>query len=146
MNGIKKFSAVMALIGILASPYAFAADDGQKLFVNLTSDAINRAAMAIGFSIKVLSQKKVPVTIFLNVDAVRIADKNIPGHRHANGKTLKEMLAGFMQAGGRVIICPMCMEMVGGLKKEELIEGVEVGGPEITWPALFAERTTVLSY
>ena len=146
MNGITKFSTVMALIGILASQYAFAADDGQKLFVNLTSDAINRAAMAIGLSTKVRSQKKVPVTIFLNVDAVRIADKNIPGHRHANGKTLKEMLTGFIEAGGRVIICPMCMEMVGGLKEDELIEGVEVGGPDITWPALFAEGTTVLSY
>jgi predicted peroxiredoxin len=146
MNGISKFSAVTALIVILTSQNAFAADDGQKLFVNLTSDAINRAAMAIGFSTKVLSQRKVPVTIFLNVDAVRIADNNIPGHRHANGKTLKEMLAGFIEAGGRVIICPMCMEMVGGLNKKELIEGVEVGGPDVTWPALFAEGTTVLSY
>jgi predicted peroxiredoxin len=124
----------------------FAADGGQKLFVNLSSDELNRAAMAIGFSTKILTQKKIPVTIFLNVEGVRIADKNIPENKHVGGKSLKEMLADFMSAGGHVIVCPMCMTNVGGLSKEDLIPGVEVGGPEVTWPALFAEGTTVLSY
>lgn len=100
--------------------------------------------MAIGFSTKVLTQKKIPVTIFLNVEGARIADKNIPEHKHANGKSLKEMLAAFMSAGGQVIVCPMCMKNVGGLGKEDLIPGVTVGGPDVTWPALFAEGTTVL--
>jgi hypothetical protein len=59
---------------------------------------------------------------------------------------LKEMLAAFMNAGGRVLVCPMCMGNVGGLSKDDLIAGVEVGGPDTTWPALFAEDTTVLSY
>jgi predicted peroxiredoxin len=146
MESIKRFGVLFAFLCAVFSANLAASEDGEKLFVNLSSDDINRAAMAIGFSTKILTQKKIPVTIFLNVEGVRIADKNIPEHKHANGKSLKEMLAAFMDAGGQVIVCPMCMENVGGLSKEDLISGVKVGGPDVTWPALFADDTTVLSY
>ena len=146
MSMIKKISTFFVIFIAFASNAAFAADSGQKLFVNLTSDEMNRASMAIGISTKVLQKEKIPVTILLNVEAVRIADKNIPEHKHASGKSLKQMLAGFIKAGGRVIVCPMCMENVGGMGKDDLIAGVEVGGPAVTFPALLAEDTTVLSY
>ncbi len=143
MMVIKKLTTVLAFIFIIASNSVLAADSNQKLFVNLTSDEINRATMAIAFSTKVLTQKKIPVTIYLTVEGVRIVDKNIPEHRHANGKSLKEMLSGFMEEGGRVILCGMCMKNVGGIKKDEVIEGVEFSGG---MSALFEEGTTVLSY
>lgn len=146
MRGSKNLVAVLVFLCMAFSQSLFARDGGEKLFVNLTSDELNRASMAIGFSTKVMTEKKIPVTIFLNVEGARIADKNIPGNKHVSGKSLKEMLAAFMKSGGRVIICPSCMENVSGLSKEDLIEGVEVGGPDVTWPALFAEGTTVLSY
>jgi predicted peroxiredoxin len=57
----------------------------------------------------------------LNVDGVRIADKNIPENKYVNGKSLKEMLSGFMDKGGRVILCGMCMKNVGGINKDEVI-------------------------
>ena len=146
MNAVQKLSSIILFTSLMVLNSAYAADDDQKLFVNLSSDEIHRAAMAIGFSTKVLTEKKIPVTIFLNVEAVRIADKNIPENKYVNGKSLKKMLADFMKAGGRVIVCPMCMSNVGGIDKTELIGGVEVGGPDVTWPALFADNTTVLSY
>ena len=136
MSIIKRLSIFFVLVVAFASNAAFAADSDQKLFVNLTSDEINRAAMAIGLSTLVLEKEKIPVTILLNVDAVRIADKNIPEHKHANGKSLKGMLSGFIKAGGRVIVCPMCMKNVGGMSKGDLIAGVEMGGPAVTFPAL----------
>jgi predicted peroxiredoxin len=145
MQVIKKLGTILTLLCILSSTLAFA-DDKQKLFVNLTSDEINRAAMAIGFSTKILTQKKIPVTIFLNVEGARIADKNIPEQKYANGKSLKQMLTDFINAGGQVLICPMCMKNVAGISKDDLLPGVKVGGPDVTWPALFAEDTTVLSY
>ena len=146
MKNIKHVIVVFALVFMAFSQSLYADSDGKKLFVNITSDDINKAAMAIGFSTKVRMEKKIPVTIFLNVEGVRIADKNIPAHKHSTGKSLKEMLADFMQAGGKVIVCPMCMKNVGGLSKDDLIDGVVVGGSDVTWPALFAENTTVLSY
>jgi len=120
--------------------------DDDRLFINLTSDEMNRAAMAIGFGHKVLTKRKIPVTIFLNVAGVRLADKNIPQHSHVSGKTPQQMLSGFMKDGGTVIVCPMCMKNVGGMTSNDLIDGVKVGGPDVTWPVLFADDTTVLSY
>ncbi|RLA45530.1 MAG: hypothetical protein DRR06_07085 [Gammaproteobacteria bacterium] len=143
MNVIKKLGTVIVLMSIAISSSAFALDKNQKLFVNLTSNEINRAAMAISYSTKVLTQLEIPVTIYLNVEGVWLADKNIPEHKHVSGKSLKEMLSGFMKAGGKVILCGMCMENIGGITKDEVIEGVEIG-PGLA--ALFAEGTTVLSY
>jgi len=125
------------------SPTGFADEDGNKLFVNLISDDLDRAAMAVGISNKVLKTKGIPVTIFLSAQGVRWVDKNIPQNRYVNGKTMPEMLQGFMKSGGQVILCKMCMNNVGGIKQEEVIDGVKFTG---TLEALFADNTTVLTY
>lgn len=146
---MKKITGLVVIVSVLLgclSQGAFAAETGKKLFVNLSSDEINRAAMAINFSTRVLKQKKIPVTIFLNVEGVRIADKNLPHHKHINGQSTQEMLQAFIDAGGKVIICPMCMKNVGRLTPEDILDGVVVGGSDVTWPALFADDVRVLSY
>ncbi len=120
-----------------------AAELEKKLFVNLISDDLDRAAMAVSISNKVLSTEKIPVTIFLSAQGVRWVDKTIPQNRYVNGKTIPEMLQGFMKSGGQVILCKMCMTNVAGMKKEEVIDGVKFTG---TLSALFADNTTVLTY
>ena len=121
----------------------FADDDDKKLFVNLISDDLDRAAMAVSISNKVLSTGDIPVTIFLSAQGVRWVDKNIPQNRYVNGKTIPEMLQRFMKSGGQVIVCKMCMENVGGIKQREVIDGVKFTG---SLSALFADNTTVLTY
>ncbi len=120
-----------------------AAEVEKKLFVNLISDDLDRAAMAVSFSNKVLSTGKIPVTIFLSAQGVRWVDKTIPQNSYVNGKTIPEMLQGFMKSGGQVILCKMCMNNVAGIKEEEVIEGVKFSG---ALSALFADNTTVLTY
>jgi len=119
------------------------ADDDKKLFVNLISDDLDRAAMAVSISNKVLSAEKIPVTIFLSAQGVRWADKTIPQNTYVNGKTIPEMLQGFMKAGGQVIICKMCMKNIGGIKEVDVIDGVKFSG---ALDALFADDTTTLTY
>jgi predicted peroxiredoxin len=138
---MSRLIGIVSLVMLLCAAFPAAADDEDKLFINLTTDEARRAAMAIGFATKVREEKKIPVTIFLNVEGVRLADKDI-AHCGASQDMLKE----FMRSGGRVIICSMCMQNVGGMDKDDLISGVEMGGPEVTWPALFADEVTVLSY
>jgi len=118
-------------------------DDDKKLFVNLISDDLDRAAMAVSISNKVLSTEKIKVTIFLSAQGVRWVDKTIPQNTYVNGKTTPEMLQGFMKSGGQVILCKMCMTNVGGIKQEDVIDGVKFTG---TLSALFADNTTVLTY
>ena len=48
-----------------------------------------------------------------------------------------------MKEGGRVIVCDMCMKNVGGIKKDEVIEGIQFEGG---MSALFEDGATVLSY
>ena len=142
---MKKIFSLALLIflyfGINAT--GFADEDDKKLFVNLISDDLDRAAMAVSISNKVLSTGDIPVTIFLSAQGVRWADKNIPQNRYVNGKTIPEMLQAFMKSGGQVILCKMCMENVGGIKQDEVIDGVKFTG---TLSALFADNTTVLTY
>ncbi len=140
------FAFLTAVALLLTSTTQLLASESGSLFVNLTSDDLDRAAMAINFSTRVRQQKQIPVTLFLNVEGVRIADKRIPEKKHASGKSLKQMLGSFMQAGGKVIVCPMCMKNVGGMTKADLVPGAVVGASNVTWPALFADDTTVLSY
>ena len=125
------------------STTASAEDGEKKLFVSLTTDDIDRAAMAVGISNKVLSTEKIPVTIFLSAQGVRWADKNIPQNIHVSGKTIPQMFQAFIKKGGRVIICKMCMKNVGGMNKNEVIDGIEFSG---AIEALFADNTRVLSY
>lgn len=140
----KIFSLILLSFLFLGfSSTGFADDDDKKLFINLISDDLDRAAMAVSISNKVLSTEKIPVTIFISAQAVRWVDKNIPQNRYVNGKTIPEMLQGFMKSGGQVIICKMCMENIGGIEQEDVIDGVKFSG---TLSALFADNTTVLTY
>jgi predicted peroxiredoxin len=118
------------------------ASSEESLFVNLSTDELDRAAMAVNFSHKILKGKEIPVTIFLNVEGVRLVDKNI----HASGESVQDKLVSFMADGGTVLICPFCMNNVGGMTQEDVVDGVMLGGPDMTWTALFAEGARVLSY
>ena len=140
----KIFSLILlAFLSLGINSIAFADDDDKKLFVNLISDDLDRAAMAVSISNKVLSTEDIKVTIFLSAQGVRWVDKTIPQNRYVNGKTIPEMLQGFMKSGGQVILCKMCMENVGGIKQEDVIDGVKFSG---AISALFADDTTVLTY
>ena len=140
----KIFSLILLTIMYFGvNTIGLADEDDKKLFVNLISDDLDRAAMAVSISNKVLSTGDIPVTIFLSAQGVRWVDKNIPQNRYVNGKTIPEMLQGFMKSGGQVILCKMCMENVGGIKQEDVIDGVKFTG---TLSALFSDNTTVLTY
>jgi len=101
---MRKTLLLFAVVLFSISSVAISADNDKKLFVSLTTDDLDRAAMAAGISSKVLSTNSIPVTIFLSAQGVRWADKNIPQNRYVNGKTIPEMLQAFMKSGGQVII------------------------------------------
>lgn len=141
---MKKIFSLILLAFLSFGINSFAlADDNKKLFVNLISDDLDRAAMAVSISSKVLSTEDIKVTIFLSAQGVRWVDKTIPQNRYVNGKTIPEMLQGFMKSGGEVILCKMCMKNVGGINQDDVLEGVKFTG---ALSALFADNTTVLTY
>lgn len=125
------------------------ADEGGGLFLNLTTDDIWRGSMALNFANRNLEAGH-PVTIFLNITGVRIAvkEKKIP--QHINGitkKTLQELLRDAIKGGANVIVCPFCLKQAGFAPNNvvKLGRGVEMGGHEVTIPAMY-ESEKVLSY
>jgi predicted peroxiredoxin len=86
------------------------------------------------------------VVVFLNVRGVYLADKDRAHDVFSGtGKDAHQMLAELMAGGARVIICPMCMKKAG-LDEDRLIDGVELGGPPVTFPLMTADDTVVLSF
>ncbi|MCG8567823.1 MAG: DsrE family protein [Desulfobacterales bacterium] len=144
MRKVLGIGAVM--VCVLISTLVTAQETHQKqLFINLTSPSVDRAGMAIEFSTKVMEMKQLPATIFLNTQGVSIANVETESPMHASGKTIRQMLSHFMDKGGKVYICPMCMKNIGHFDPSKLMEGVVTAGKP-TLDALFADGTKVMSY
>jgi sulfur relay (sulfurtransferase) complex TusBCD TusD component (DsrE family) len=133
---------LLASLVLLASAFARPsfAGDTDPLFVNITTNDVHRARMAITFGTAQMERGH-PLTIFLNDRGVLIGSR-------ANSATFAEhqkALAEAMAKGAVVIVCPMCMKHYG-VKPADLLPGAEVGKPELTGGALFKEGTRTLSW
>ncbi len=137
---------VLLFLSVLlgAATSSMAADEptaeGAPLFINLVTDDPHRANMALSFGKNQLELGH-PLTVFLNDRGVFIAAKQGAERFGLH----QEKLAGLVAAGAEVIVCPMCMKHYG-VAKSDLVEGLEVGNPELTGRALFAPDTRTLTW
>ncbi len=121
------------------------AEKQRSIFYNITTDEAWKVGMALGQATKAL-EKGYKVTIHLNTRAVFIASKAFASdHNGASGKSLEDMLKTLLDKGAQVLMCPMCTKKAG-LTKDDLIEGVIMGGPDITLKAMTADHTAVISF
>lgn len=139
---------LMALMMNLSS--AMAEENKGGLFINLTTDDTWAAAKAIFFAHeKVLKSGYRPVAIWMNVRAIYLIDRKRPSHVHGlmkeQGASIQDMLTAFMKDGGVVIACGACSQ-AAGLKKEDFIDGVEMGNPELVFSLLFDPDVKTLSW
>jgi sulfur relay (sulfurtransferase) complex TusBCD TusD component (DsrE family) len=139
---MKKLLLSLLALMLLAAPLAPAAlaDNDDPLFVNMTTSDPHRAKMAIAFTRK-QQELKHPVTVFLNDKGVLVGAKS----KAAEFKEHQDALAAIIKAGGVVIVCPMCMEHYG-IKADDLIEGAQIGKPELTGGQLFKDDTKTLTW
>jgi predicted peroxiredoxin len=132
-------------IGPGLAPEARAEDPARDFFYNITSDDAWVAGMALAQA-NVAADRGHAVTVFLNVRAVHLADRDaVLGTFGPAGKTPAELLAGLVGKGGSILVCGTCMR-VGGMAEEDLIEGARVASPDLTFGALTAPDAVVLSY
>lgn len=135
---------VYVLVALLMVAGAFistgVAGDKDPLFINLTTDDPHRANMGITFGKSQFGLGH-PLTIFLNDKGVFVASKVNAPRFSDHQKELAELA----NKGATIIVCPMCMKHYG-FQQADLVEGLQVGKPEVTGPALFKDNTIALSW
>jgi len=131
------FMATVFMVSLMAQGFAGSSD---PLFVNLTSDDLQRATMAITFGKNQLERGHA-LTIFLNDRGVFVGSKTQAAKFGAQQKALSEI----MSKGATVLICPMCMQHYG-LKESDLMPGLKVGKPELFDETLFKDNTRTLTW
>ena len=146
----RRLSVILALIALLAIALPIIAqdkddDESPSLFINLTTDEVNHAWMAVFLAQHAMDDKHIPVTIFLNAEGVWLADSTLPEDSYPPDHNPQAALKKFIADGGTVLVCRMCMENVAGITEQELIPGVSIAG-ENFWSALLADEVRTLSY
>lgn len=137
---LKKLFKVLVLAFVFAtSPLVFSAAN-DPLFINLSTDEVGRASMAINFGRHHFSTGH-PLTIFLNDKAVILGVKAGSSKYHEQQQALSEAIT----AGALVIMCPICLKQEG-YSESDLVAGVKLGGPKITGDALFKDGTKTMSW
>jgi hypothetical protein len=122
-----------------------ASEAGAPVFVNLTTDDDWRAGMALTWTRKAMRRGH-PATVWLNIEAVRIAVKEIPHPIHAmQDKSAQEMLQDIIADGGTVLVCGGCLKRAG-FSRADLIDGVQMGHPNKVMPAMFDPEAKVVSW
>ncbi len=104
-----------------------------KLLINLTTAQDNADKTTVAFVVAnagIAAGQE--VAIFLNVEAVRLATPGYADAISSEGfKPLKELLAAFVENGGKLWVCPPCFN-ARGLDKDNVIGGaVFAGGPAV---------------
>lgn len=138
--------ALLALMLLtLFSPGSTLAEEPRPIFYNVTTDDAWTAGMSLAQA-NVAASRGHPVTLFLNIRAVRLADADaVQGTFGPSGKTPAQLITALLAKGQTVLVCGTCMK-VGGMEKDDLLEGVTMANPDLTFGALNRPGTIALSY
>lgn len=134
----------LAALALAAGLSAATAADKATMVINLTSDDVWTAQMALNYA-RTLQDAGAPVVVFLNVRGATLGNTAVPQHVEAGtGKTAHQMIEAIVAAGGRVFLCGGCTRMAG-LDAEKRLPGVEMAGPDLV--AIMTDPSTnILSY
>ena len=127
-------------------PATAATPTKQPILVNITrgKNELHAVSMALGLA-QSASRTAACAAVFLNVEAPVFAAKNLGDDvKYADFPPIKKMLADFVAAGGRVLVCGHCAHVVK-LSHADMIDGAK----ELAQGELFGAMppgTVVFSY
>lgn len=139
--------AVLMAVSFAAMPAVMAEEPGTKSAVmnlkHFTGD-LHAAYMALKISNGMLAEGT-DVTLFLNLEGVRLADLRQPQDLAWGHSTdLNGQYDAFVAAGGKVVVCPHCA-MAVGLEAENLRAGARIADAKEV-ARLFASAGSVIDY
>ena len=114
--------------------------DANPIVFHLSSSDPWRASIAVSdaTAMKNLGHN---VTLLLSIEGVQIGVQN--PHHHLGLNNLVQNVTDFINGGGRVVVCKICLE-IAGYDTTETINGIIIGTPEITSKLL--TNATVIDY
>jgi predicted peroxiredoxin len=117
-----------------------------KVVINLATGLEDAERVTVAFLVAgAAAQAGKPVTMFLTKEAVRLALPGIAQGVACDGcPTLPTLAAQYADAGGRMLVCPVCFN-ARKLSEDELIDGAELGGATPLWEWI-DDGATVFSY
>jgi predicted peroxiredoxin len=123
-----------------ANTTALTVDDANPLVYHLTSSDPWRASIAVSdaTAMKNLGHN---VTLLLSIEGVQIGVQN--PHHHLGLNNLVQNVTDFINTGGQVVVCKVCLE-IAGYDTTDTINGTIIGSPEITSQLL--TNGTVIDY
>lgn len=137
-----------ALTVIALAPAVGWADEHktESIVVHLSSSTndLHAAKMALKLG-TALKEHGAKVTLFVDLEGVRIADARQPQDLRWGGEaTVAELYGAFVAAGGKVLVCPHCAQAVG-LDSKSVREGAKIGTTEEI-VGLLAGASKILDY
>jgi len=140
--------SIIIASGLLApTVFAESKEKQQHIVIKLdngTND-LHSAFMAIKLG-KMLLKKKNKVTLFANLEGVRLFHSHTPLNIvwGSGKKTYGEHHKEFLSLGGKILVCPHCAKAVG-IPKKDLKKGTTIADEEMI-SDLFMEADKVISY
>jgi len=134
---VKLLFAILVVVVFGMRAFAGTSD---PLFINLTSDDGHRSIMALGFG-KAQMERGHPLTVYLNDKGVLLA--SVKNTRQFSEQ--QNILSGIIAKGGKVIVCPFCSKTFG-VSETDLVQGAQMGNPDLTGAALFQDNAKTLSW
>jgi predicted peroxiredoxin len=84
--------------------------------------------------------------MFLTKEAVRLAVNGVAkGVACAGCPPIPELFERYERAGGRYLVCPICVD-AKQIDKGDLLANAEIGGTVVMWQWIGAEGATTFSY
>jgi predicted peroxiredoxin len=122
-----------------ATIYATAVN-ANPLVYHLSSSDPWRASIALTDASSMRSMGH-NVTLLLSIEGVQIGVEN--PHHHLGLNNLVQNVTDFIEGGGKVVVCKVCLE-IAGYNTLDLINGATIATPEITSKLL--TNATVVDY
>jgi predicted peroxiredoxin len=114
--------------------------DASPLIYHLSSSDPWRASIAVSDA-NAMKNLGHNVTLLLSIEGVQIGVQN--PHHHLGLNNLVQNVTDFINGGGKVVVCKVCLE-IAGYDTTETINGTVIATPEITSKLL--TNATVIDY
>ncbi len=115
----------------------------KKIVVTITSSSINQSGFGLAVA-NAMQDAGISSTVFVAGDAVKYALNNNTNPKFA-GFTPKELIQALIKKGGKVMICEGFVKL-GGIKKTDMVQGVQVATPGDLAGALYAPNSKAMTF